>query len=57
LITALGLIVFTFGHIYIATIGTEGALEGMKTGYVDVAWAQQHHDLWLEQVRKQAVDK
>jgi formate dehydrogenase subunit gamma len=57
LITALGLIAFTFGHIYIATIGTEGALEGMKTGYVDVAWAQQHHDLWLEQVRKQAVDK
>jgi formate dehydrogenase subunit gamma len=53
LITAVGLIAFSFGHIYIATIGTEGALDGMKTGYVDVAWAEQHHDLWLEQVRQQ----
>ncbi|WP_409522870.1 formate dehydrogenase subunit gamma [Nitrincola sp. MINF-07-Sa-05] len=44
-----------FGHIYIGTLGTEGALEGMKTGYVDEAWAKQHHDLWYEQVKDQAV--
>ena len=35
-----------FGHIYIGTIGTEGALEGMTTGKVDVEWAKQHHDVW-----------
>jgi len=40
-----------FGHIYIGTVGTEGALEGMKTGYVDEAWAKQHHDLWYEEVK------
>ncbi len=34
------------GHVYIGTIGTEGALEGMTTGEVDVEWAKQHHDVW-----------
>lgn len=37
------------GHAYIGSIGTEGALEGMTTGRVDVNWAKQHHDLWLEE--------
>lgn len=38
-----------FGHAYIGTLGTEGVLEGMTTGRVDVNWARQHHDLWLEE--------
>jgi formate dehydrogenase subunit gamma len=45
----------SFGHIYIGTAGTEGAFEGMKTGYVDEAWAKQHHDLWYEEVKDQAI--
>jgi formate dehydrogenase subunit gamma len=36
-------------HIYIGTIGMEGAFEAMGTGDVDVNWAKQHHALWLEQ--------
>jgi len=40
------------GHIYIGTIGTEGALEGMTTGKVSVEWAKQHHDLWYEEMRR-----
>jgi len=36
-------------HIYIGTIGMEGAFEGMGSGEVDVNWARQHHRLWLEQ--------
>lgn len=48
------LIVGSFGHIYIGTLGTEGALEGMKTGYVDETWAKQHHDLWYEEVKKES---
>lgn len=39
------------GHIYIGTIGTEGAYRGMRDGYVDETWAQQHHALWYEEVR------
>jgi formate dehydrogenase subunit gamma len=40
-----------FGHAYIGTLGTEGALEGMTTGKVDVNWAKQHHDQWYEEVK------
>jgi formate dehydrogenase subunit gamma len=38
------------GHIYIGTAGTEGAFEGMATGYVSEEWALQHHDLWAEKM-------
>ena len=41
-----------FGHAYIGTIGTEGALEGMTTGHVDVNWAKQHHDRWYDELQK-----
>lgn len=37
------------GHIYLGTIGMEGALEGMTTGDVDANWAKEHHDLWYEE--------
>jgi formate dehydrogenase subunit gamma len=36
-------------HIYIGSIGMEGAFEAMSEGTVDVNWAKQHHALWLEQ--------
>src|SRR2546427_4327846 len=36
------------GHIYIGTLGMEGAFEAMWTGEVDFNWAREHHDLWLE---------
>ena len=51
---ALALTAVSFGHIYIGTLGTEGALEGMTTGYVDESWAKQHHNLWYEEVKDQA---
>jgi formate dehydrogenase subunit gamma len=37
------------GHIYIGTIGMEGAFEAMGTGTVDLNWAKEHHNLWLEE--------
>jgi formate dehydrogenase subunit gamma len=37
------------GHIYIGTIGMEGAFEAMGEGTVDVNWAREHHRLWLEE--------
>jgi len=36
-------------HMYLGTIGMEGAFESMGDGTVDVNWAKQHHDLWLEE--------
>ena len=54
-IAAIVWIVVFFGHAYIGTLGTEGALEGMTTGQVSVEWAQQHHDEWYEEVKDQAA--
>jgi formate dehydrogenase subunit gamma len=54
-IGALGLTAVALGHIYIGTIGTEGALEGMATGYVDETWAKEHHNLWYDEVKDQAI--
>src|SRR5712672_1171218 len=36
-------------HIYIGTLGMEGAFEAMATGEVDLNWAKEHHDLWLKE--------
>jgi formate dehydrogenase subunit gamma len=36
-------------HIYIGTIGMEGAFEAMGSGTVDANWAKEHHNLWFEQ--------
>lgn len=48
-IGALILILVSFGHMYLGSIGTEGTSEGMKTGYVDIKWAEAHHDRWARQ--------
>jgi formate dehydrogenase subunit gamma len=42
--------VFIVMHIYLATIGSEGALEGMLSGYVDEQYAKNHHPLWYDEI-------
>jgi formate dehydrogenase subunit gamma len=42
-------IAFMLGHIYIGTIGMQGAFEAMGEGTVDINWAKEHHSLWLEE--------
>ena len=49
-VVAVIFIAIALGHIYLASIGTEGTLSGMTTGRVDVNWAKTHHDAWLEKV-------
>jgi formate dehydrogenase subunit gamma len=39
-------------HIYIGTLGMEGAFRGMRDGYVDEEWAREHHVLWYEEVKQ-----
>jgi formate dehydrogenase subunit gamma len=39
------------GHIYIGTIGMQGAYQGMKTGYVDETWAREHHEYWYDDIK------
>jgi formate dehydrogenase subunit gamma len=40
-----------FGHIYMGTVGMRGAYTAMRTGYVDDAWAREHHEYWYEDVK------
>ena len=40
-----------FGHIYMGTLGIPGAMEAMKTGYVDESWAKEHHELWYDDIK------
>ena len=42
------LIAIMIAHIYIGSLGMEGAYDAMSTGEVDLAWAKRHHDLWVE---------
>lgn len=49
-IAAVVVIAASFGHMYLGTVGVEGALEGMTTGRVDETWALEHHDLWAKEV-------
>ena len=39
------------GHIYMGMWGVKGALQAMRTGHVDEAWAKEHHELWLDDVK------
>jgi len=48
-IVAVLFVALMLAHIYIGTIGMEGAFEAMGEGTVDVNWAKEHHSLWLEQ--------
>ncbi|HET6719738.1 MAG TPA: formate dehydrogenase subunit gamma [Rhodocyclaceae bacterium] len=50
-ISAIVMLVLSFGHIYMGTIGVEGALDSMKTGYVDETWAREHHEVWFNEVK------
>jgi len=36
-------------HIYIGSLGMEGAFDAMGTGEVDLNWAKEHHSLWVEE--------
>lgn len=49
-IAAVFLTVIIIGHIYIGTLGMEGAFDAMGSGEVDVNWAKEHHSVWLEEV-------
>ena len=47
-ISAMIVLAVALGHIYMGTIGVEGAYEAMATGYCDANWAKEHHDHWYE---------
>lgn len=38
-------------HIYLGTVGMRGAYDAMRHGYVDEAWAREHHAYWHDEIR------
>ena len=49
-IVAFVMMLAIIAHIYIGSVGMEGAFDAMGNGQVDVEWARQHHDLWVAEV-------
>lgn len=54
-LAALALIMLIIAHIYIGTLGMEGAFSAMGSGWVDRNWAREHHGLWVEEVDAKAA--
>lgn len=50
-IVAFVFIAIILAHIYLGTIGMEGAFDAMGTGEVEEQWAREHHGLWVEEVK------
>jgi formate dehydrogenase subunit gamma len=53
-VVAMFFIAAMLAHIYIGSIGMEGAFDAMGTGEVDLNWAKEHHSLWVEQEQAKA---
>ena len=51
-IVAFGFIAVIFAHIYIGSVGMEGAIDAMKSGEVEEQWAKEHHGMWLDEVKQ-----
>ena len=54
-IMGLFLTVVIIAHIYIGTIGMEGAFDAMGSGEVDENWAREHHDLWVRDLERKGA--
>jgi formate dehydrogenase subunit gamma len=54
-ISAVIMILFALGHIYVGTIGVEGAYGNMRDGVTDETWIKEHHELWYNDVKSGKV--
>ena len=54
-VSAILVVAFSLGHIYMGTTGVEGAYQNMRTGYTDESWAKEHHEYWYQEVKSKQV--
>ena len=54
-IVGIGMIVIIIAHIYIGSLGMEGAIDAVADGHVDRNWAIEHHGLWVEELDNEAT--
>lgn len=55
-IVSLVLIAIMIAHIYIGSVGMEGAFDAMGSGEVEEQWAKEHHGLWVEEVKAKEAE-
>jgi len=51
-IIGVAMTVIVIAHIYIGSVGMQGAFSAMGNGKVDLNWAREHHDLWVAKLEK-----
>lgn len=49
-IVAFGMTAVIFAHIYLGSVGMEGAYDAMGKGEVEEQWALEHHSIWAKDV-------
>lgn len=57
-----GIVAFIFmaiilAHIYLGSVGMEGAFDAMGKGEVEKQWAREHHSIWYESVTGEAANR
>jgi formate dehydrogenase subunit gamma len=50
-LVSFALMAIILAHIYIGSVGMEGAYDAMGSGEVDEQWARQHHSIWVDEVK------
>lgn len=50
-VAAMFMMTMFLGHIYMGTVGMDGAYKAMRTGQVDQTWAKEHHELWYDDIK------
>jgi formate dehydrogenase subunit gamma len=56
-IVSLVLTAIIFAHIYLGSVGMEGAFDAMGKGEVEEQWAREHHSIWADEVLKSKSSK
>lgn len=54
-IVAFILMAIILAHVYLGSIGMEGAFDAMGDGNVDAQWAKEHHGLWYDEVTEKSA--
>ena len=50
------LMAIVLAHIYIGSVGMEGAYDAMGSGEVEEQWAREHHSIWVDEVMADKQD-
>ncbi|CUH39002.1 Formate dehydrogenase-O subunit gamma [Jannaschia seosinensis] len=55
-IVAFVLTAIIFAHIYLGSVGMEGAYDAMGKGEVEEQWAREHHSIWAKEAIRERDD-